>query len=160
MTGKRLAGDPVSGEDSLRVEQLDYFEQVLENSMVTSEERVEQLTRTGMQSDGERERLDTNAAIISPEHRARKDSNKLRAAEYVERNDYVKSDGEVLVEALNASRSVKAMGVNLRVQYDNTMRCDKPSVTNLSVTTFIQEKHYISAGSTLGVSARRRAIDR
>ena len=54
---KRLAGDPVSGEDSLRVEQLDYFEQVLENSMVTSEERVEQLTRSGMQSDGERERL-------------------------------------------------------------------------------------------------------
>ena len=48
---KRLAGDPVSGEDSLRVEQLDYFEQVLENSVVTSEERVDQLTRSGMQSD-------------------------------------------------------------------------------------------------------------
>ena len=37
----------MSGEDSLRVEQLDYFEQVVENSMATSEERLEQLRRVG-----------------------------------------------------------------------------------------------------------------
>ena len=45
VTGKGFLADPVSGEDSLRVEQLDYFEKVLENSMATSEERLEQLRR-------------------------------------------------------------------------------------------------------------------
>ena len=60
-----------------------------------------------------------------------KGASKLRPADCVERNDYAKGDGEVLEEAFNASRSMKAMGVNLRVQCDNSMRCDKPSVTNL-----------------------------
>ena len=36
--GKDLVGDPVSGEDSLKIEQLDFFEKLLENSMATSEE--------------------------------------------------------------------------------------------------------------------------
>ena len=45
--GEDSLGDPVSGEHSLRVEQLDHFQQVLENSMDTSEERLEQLRRVG-----------------------------------------------------------------------------------------------------------------
>ena len=47
VTGKGSLGDPVGGEDSLRVEQSDYFEQVLENSMATSEERLGQLRKAG-----------------------------------------------------------------------------------------------------------------
>ena len=47
MTGKGSLEDPVSGEDSLRVQQLDYFDQVLENPMATSEERLGQLRRVG-----------------------------------------------------------------------------------------------------------------
>ena len=30
-----------------------------------------------------------------------------------------------------ANSSMQVMGVNFRVQHENTMRCDKPSVTNL-----------------------------
>ena len=41
----------------------------------------------------------------------------------VERTGYVKRDG--------ANSSMQIMGVNLRVQHENTMRCDKSSVTNL-----------------------------
>ena len=41
--GKCSLEDPVSDEDSMGVEQFDYFEKVLENSITTSEERVEQL---------------------------------------------------------------------------------------------------------------------
>ena len=62
-----------------------------------------------------------------------------RAADYVERNDHAKRDGEVPVAAFNASRSVKVMGVNLRVQYENSMRCDKPSVTNLVSSTEVPQ---------------------
>ena len=47
VTGKCLLGDPVSDEDSMRAEQLDYFEKVIENSMATSEERVQQLREPG-----------------------------------------------------------------------------------------------------------------
>ena len=47
VTGKCSLGDPVSDEDSMRAEQLDYFEKVLESSMATSEERVEQLRELG-----------------------------------------------------------------------------------------------------------------
>ena len=43
-----------------------------------------------------RERLDSSTAIISQKHRARKEFSKLRAADYVKRNDYAKRDGEVL----------------------------------------------------------------
>ena len=35
--------DPVNKEESMGAEQFDYFEKVLENSITTSEERVEQL---------------------------------------------------------------------------------------------------------------------
>ena len=62
---------------------------------------------------------------------AQERSSKLRAADYVERKDHVKRDGDVLVEAFNASSSMKVMGVNLRVQHENSMSRDKPSVTNL-----------------------------
>ena len=41
--GKCSLEDPVSEEDSMGVEQFEYFKEVLENSMTTSEERVEQL---------------------------------------------------------------------------------------------------------------------
>ena len=41
--GKCSLEDPVSDEDSVGVEQFDYFEKVLENSITTSQERVEQL---------------------------------------------------------------------------------------------------------------------
>ena len=41
--GKYSLEDPVSDEDSMGAEQFDYFETVLENSITTSEERVEQL---------------------------------------------------------------------------------------------------------------------
>ena len=41
--GKCSLEDPVSEEDSMGVEQFDNFEKVLENSIATSEERVEQL---------------------------------------------------------------------------------------------------------------------
>ena len=47
VTGKGSLEDPVSGEVSSRVEQLNYFEKVLENSMATSEERLDQLRRVG-----------------------------------------------------------------------------------------------------------------
>ena len=77
------------------------------------------------------ERLDTSTAIILQKHRAREEPSKFRAADYVERNDHAKREGEVLVKAFNASRSMKVMGVNFRVQYENSMRCDKPSATNL-----------------------------
>ena len=60
---------------------------------------------------------------------------KLRGADHVERNDHAKRDGEVPVEAFNASRSMEVMGVNLRLQYENSIRCDKPSVTNLVSNT-------------------------
>ena len=45
LTGRGSLEDPVSGEDSLKIEQLDYFEKVLENPMATSEERPELLRR-------------------------------------------------------------------------------------------------------------------
>ena len=77
------------------------------------------------------ERLDSSTAIILQKHRAREEPSKLRAEDFVERNDHAKRDGEVLVEAFNASRSMKVMGVNFHVQYENNMRCDKSSVTNL-----------------------------
>ena len=63
----------MSGEDSLRVEQLDYFEEVLENSMATSEERLEHLRRVGWSNTtnanstrihSRSERLDSSTAII------------------------------------------------------------------------------------------------
>ena len=41
--GKCSLEDPVSEEELMGVEQFDYFEKVLENSIATSEERVEQL---------------------------------------------------------------------------------------------------------------------
>ena len=72
-----------------------------------------------------RGRLDSSTAIISQKYRARKECSKLRAADHVERNDCAKRDGEVLVET-NASRTMKIVGVNVRVQYENNMRCDKP----------------------------------
>ena len=82
-----------------------------------------------------RGRLDSSTAIILQKHRAREESRKLRGEDYVESNDHAKRDGEVLVEAFNASHSAKVMGVNLRVQCENSMRCDKPSVTNLVSST-------------------------
>ena len=66
------------------------------------------------------ERLDSSTAIILQKHRAREEPSKLRAAEYVERNDHAKRDGEVPVAAFNASRSMKVMGVNLhREQHEH-----------------------------------------
>ena len=47
LSGRGSLEDPVSGEHSLRIEQLDNFEKVLENSMATTEERPEQLRRVG-----------------------------------------------------------------------------------------------------------------
>ena len=81
------------------------------------------------------ERLDSSTAIILQKHRVREEPSKLRAAVDVERNDHAKRDGEVLVEAFNTSRSMKVMGVNLRVQYENSMRCDKPLATNFVSST-------------------------
>ena len=139
VTGKGSL-DPVSGQDSLRVEQSNYFEQVLENSLATSGERLEQWRRVGctprrQMANSNRihsssERLDSSTAVILQKHRAREVPSKLRAADCDERNDHAKRVGEVLVDAFNASRSMKVMGVNIQVQYENSMRCDKPSVTN------------------------------
>ena len=119
VTGKGSLEGPVSGEDSLRVEQLDYFEKVLENSVATSEERPEQLTRVGCRAtqrmghsnriNSSSERLDSSTAIILQKHRAREEPSKLRAEDDVEDSDHAKRDGEVLVEAfINASRSVRS----------------------------------------------------
>ena len=47
VTGKGSLEDPVSAENSLRAEQSNSFEQVLGNSIATSEERLEQLRRVG-----------------------------------------------------------------------------------------------------------------
>ena len=104
-----------------------------------------------------RERLDSST---SQKYRARKEPSKLRAADYVERKEYAKRDGEVPEEAFNTSRSMKVIGVNLQGQYENSMRCDKPSSPNLVSRTevlyeVIQDRRCISAGSTLGVSAGR-----
>ena len=105
------------------------------------------------------ERPDSSTVIILQTHRAREEPSKLRAADYAERSDHAKRDGEVLVEAFNGSRSMKVMGVNLQVQPENSMRCDKPSVTNLvSSTEVLQRSHpgeALHQCSTLGVSARR-----
>ena len=68
----------MSDEGSLRVEQLDYFEKVLENSMATLEERFEQLGRVGCRATrrmpttihSSSERLDSSTATISQKHRA------------------------------------------------------------------------------------------
>ena len=134
VTGKGSLEDPVSGEDSLRVEQSNYFVQVLANLMATSGERTVEKSRmqnnaTNTNSNriySSRKRLDSSTATILQKHPAREEPIKLRAVDYVERNDHAKRDGEVLVEAFNPIRSVKVMGVNLRVQYENNMRCDKP----------------------------------
>ena len=57
--GKCSLEDPVSEEESMGAEQFDCFEKVLENSITTSEERVEQLrelrsrtSRCGCESQG------------------------------------------------------------------------------------------------------------
>ena len=60
------------------------------------------------------ERVDSSTAIILQKHRAREEPSKLRAADYVERKDHAERDGEVLVEAVKASRSMKVTGVNLQ----------------------------------------------
>ena len=86
---------------------------------------------TDANSNSSRERLDSSAATISQKYRARKESSKPRAADCVECNDCAKHDGAVLVEASNASRSTKVIVVNLRVCYEDTMRCTKPPVINL-----------------------------
>ena len=135
----------MSGEDSSRIEQLDYFEKVLENSMATSEERLEQSRRVGCRATRRMDhsnriysssgRLDSSTAIILQKHRALEEPGKLRAADYLERKDHAKRDGDVLVEAFKASRSMKVMGVNLQEQCKNNMRCDKPSVMNLVSST-------------------------
>ena len=78
------------------------------------------------------EKLDSSTAITLQTHRAREEPSKLRGADYVERNDHAKRDGEVPEGAFNASRSIKVMGVNLRVQYEYSMRCDKPSAQTRS----------------------------
>ena len=98
--GKCSLEDPVSDEDSMGVAQFDYFEKVLEN-LITTEERVEQLrelrcramrwmtTATGPQQQRKAEQ----------QHYARKDFNKPRDAEYVERNDHSNRYGEMFEEA-------------------------------------------------------------
>ena len=137
--GKGSLEDPVRGEDPLRVEQSNYYEQVLENSMATSKERLEQLRRVGCRPTrrmahsnrihSRSERLDSSSSITFQKHRPREEPSKFRAADCLERNDHAKRVDEVLVELFNASRSMKVMGVNLRVQNESNMRCDKPSVT-------------------------------
>ena len=113
VTGKGFVENPVNGEDSWRVEQLDYFEKVLNGYVGRAARAVE---KSRMQSNATNaisrrihsssERPDSSTAIISQKHSARKEFSKLRAAEYVERNDFAKRDGEVLEEAFNASRSI------------------------------------------------------
>ena len=50
--------------------------------------------------DGCQQQLDPQQQReVEQQHYARKDFNKLRDAEYVERNDHPKCDGEMLVEA-------------------------------------------------------------
>ena len=121
------------------------FEKVLVSSMATSEERLEQSRRVRCRATrrmghsnriyNSSERLDSSTAVILQKHRAREEPSKLRAADYVERKDHAKRDGEVLVEAFKARRSMKVMDVNLQEQYKNIMRCDKPSLTNLVNST-------------------------
>ena len=137
----------MSGEDSLRIEQSDNFEQVLENresngyvGRVTRAVEKGRMQSNAMNATRNRihsgsERLDSGTAIILQKHRAREEPGKLGGADYVERNGHAKRDGVVPVEAFNGSRSMKVMGVTLRVQYENSMRCDKPSVTNLVSST-------------------------
>ena len=126
LTGKSSLEDPVSGEDSLKAEQSNYFEQVLDNSIATSEERLEQLRRVGCEATRRMATATGSAAAVKgwttakrssfrSSYCAREEPSKLRAADYVERNDHAKRDGEVLVEAFNASRSMKVIGVNLHV---------------------------------------------
>ena len=116
VTGNGSLEDPVNGEDSWRVEQLHHFEKVFENSNGYVGRAARAVEKSRMESNATNaisrrihsssERPDSSTAIISQKHRARKEFSKLRAAEYVERNDYAKRDGEVLEEAFNASRSI------------------------------------------------------
>ena len=135
----------MSGEESLKIEQLDFFENVLENSVATSEEQPEQLRRVGCRATRLMPTSTGSTAAEKGWTAAQRSSFRSTAHErspasfvardYVERNDHAKRDGEVPVEASNTSRSMKVMGVNLRVQHENSMRCDKPSVTNLVRST-------------------------
>ena len=64
-----------------------------------------------------------SSTVYISKHRACAELSKIRAADQVERSGYVKRD--------DANSLMQVMGVNLRVQHENTMRCDKPSVTDL-----------------------------
>ena len=141
--------------------------------MATSEERLEQLRRVGCRPT---RRLPTVTGSTAAERgwtaaqrsSLRRSTHERSSASFVPRSSSNATNTRnviVLEEALNASRSMKVMGVNLRVHFENSMRCDKPSARNLVSRTF---RRGTSADSTLGVSAgrikprdsnTRRAID-
>ena len=146
--------------------------QVLENSMATSEERLEQLRRVGCRPTRRLPAVTGSTAVrgwtAAQRSSLRRSTHERSSASFVPRSSSNATNTRnviVLEEATNASRSMKVMGVNLRVHYENSMRCDKPSATNLVSRTF---RRGTSADSTLGVSAgrfkpkdsnTRRAID-
>ena len=113
-------------DESMGTEQFNYFEKVLENSITTSEERVEQLRelrcrtswwmKTGTGSTAAEKGW--TAALRT------KGFQQVSRSKYVERNDHSKRDGEMFEED-NESRSMKVMGVNLKGQIRYITWCDK-----------------------------------
>ena len=171
VTGKGSLEDPLRCEDSSRVDQLNYFEKVLENSMATSEERLEQLRRVGSRATRRMATATGSPAAVkgwTATHRSffRSTVHDRSPSSFVPRiTSNAKREGEVLVEAFNASRSMRVMGANLQVQCENSMWCDKPSATNLGSSTKVplhevtQDRRCISPGSTLGVSAGQGVVE-
>ena len=164
VTGRGSLQNPVSGEDSLRVEQLNYFEKVLENSMPSWVERLEQLRKVGRRATRPVSTAAENGwiaaqRIILQKHRAREEPIKLLAADHVDRNDHAKRDDDVFVERFNASSSMTVMESPCAVREHHEVR--QVIVTNLLSSTkvhlneLIQERRCNSAGTTLGVSAGR-----
>ena len=133
--------------------QLNFFEQVLENKMASSEERLVQLGKVGCRATRRMPTVTGSTVAVAGWTAEQRSSFRSTA----------KRDGEVLVEAFNARRSMKVMGVNLRVQYENSMRCDKPSVMQLcqqhrstSMLSFRKSVASVQAGE---IQTHRRAID-
>ena len=155
----------------------DYFEKVLENSMATSEERFEQLRRVGCRATRRLPTVTGSTAAVKGWATAQRSSLRSTAhesspASYVPRitsNAKItrKRDGEVLEEALNMSRSMKVMGVNLRVHYENSRRCvgDEPcqSHSSTSMNSFkrgvesVQAVHWVRQPDASGKGTQAHA---
>ena len=147
--GKCSLGDPVSDEDSMRVEQLNYFEKVLDNSMATSEERVEQLRELGCRAT----RWMKTATGFTAAEKGWTAAIRTKGFQQASRRGVRRTQRSLETwwwnarGSINANRSMKVMGVNLPGQFRYIMRCDKQSVTNFGSST--EEPPWSHSGEAL-----------